>query len=162
MSWTRFEWEALLLDLLRQSEQIRPRGVKNRSARFFLHLVHSRVLALVGNAVSFQLSLQKKKPALVERGLELTEELQERHPLPGELPLIKDQGLIPTPQVAEEDFPEELSVQPARVRDAEVDDCPVLRDVSLEAESVACASLLRVHDSSMTVRRSRFNLEEKL
>src|SRR5690606_23295150 len=120
----------------RQSEQIRPRGVKNLSARFFRHLVHLRVLALVDIDVSKQLTLQQKKPALVIGRLEATEELNQAHLLPGELPLVQDQGLVTTPEELHQCLPQGLDVQPAGVGYPEVENGSLGGDVLLEPEPV--------------------------
>jgi hypothetical protein len=121
--------------------------VKNLSALFFRHFVHCRVLER--DTVSIQLTLQKKKPVLVEAGLELTEEFNELHLLPSEGTLVQYQCLESTLQVANEDFPEGLSVQPARVRDPEVEDRSGTRDVPLESEAVVVRALVRLHVSSV-------------
>lgn len=149
MSWTRASWEALLLDLFRQSAQIRPFGVKNLSARFLSHLVHFRVLALPDTWVANQLTLQKKKLGLGERDLEPDEELKETHLLPRRPALIQDQRLVSALEEVHQGLAEGLGVQPARIRDPEEDDRSVTRDLLLKTEPIALVSLLCSHNSSL-------------
>src|SRR5690606_20370148 len=114
--------------------------------------------------VSLQLTLQKKTLAFDVSGLKPAQELQDAYPLSSEPALVQDQSLVTALEEPEERFPEGLHVQPAGVRDPEVEDGPLRSDVLLESETVALAlrALVRLHVSSVPHVEVSFQLRGKM